>query len=173
MIKKSLQAIISEVALIEHTLLETSGEITPEIEKLLEVKELQLPEKIDACANIVERFEMIEELYKKKAQDLLKIAKASAAISERIKENIKEGMKVLKTNHVYGIDYRYTLSPSKPSVVVEDESKIDGCYKVTEVITKIDKNKIVEDLKLGVPVLGAKLQENFSLRKYLNRGDNE
>ena len=166
---KSLSLIVSQVADIENMLIESEGVITPEIEAILAVKEINLPEKVDSYAAVIERFEMIEEYYKAKSDNILKIARAASAVYSRCKENLKFAMKELGVDEINGHDMRFKLSASKPSIIIEDDSKIDAAYKITETIVKIDKNKIGEDLKIGVPVAGAKMQENFSLRKYANR----
>jgi len=166
---RSLSTIVHETARIEEMLIESGGELTPDIEHLLSVRDVQLPEKVDKYAAIIERFDLIEKYYRAKADQLLSIARASVAVSERCKENLKLAMKELNVTDLDGNDCRFKLSSSKPALVISDEDQVPREYWVTETITKIDKNKVKEDLALGVPVAGAKLQESYSLRKYAQK----
>lgn len=166
---KSLSLIVSEVAQLEAMLIESDGEITPEIESMLAVREIQLPEKVDRYASVIERFDLIEEFYKEKADQIYKLAKAAGTVSIRCKENLKASMMDLNVSELTGNEIKFKLSPSNPSVEIVDQSKLNGSYLITETITKVDKKRIGEDLKLGVPVDGAELRQTFSLRKSLNR----
>ena len=166
---KALQLIVNEVAQLEQMLIESGGEITPEIENMLAVKDVQLPEKIDGYYSIIERFELIQDFYKQKADAMSRLAKAASQVSDRCKDNLKLAMQELNVDELKGQDYRFKLSPSNPSVIIPDESLLDQSYTITKTVTSIDKKRILEDLKLAVKVMGARLEENFSLRKYLNR----
>lgn len=167
---KPLSVIVSQVAQIEQMLIESEGQITPEIENMLVVKETNLPEKIDGYAAVIERFEMIQEHYKKRAQEISSIAKSAGEVAERCKENIRQALRILDKKEIKGHDVVFKLSLSNPKVIIEDESKIDPAYKVTETIVSVDRKRIAEELKLGVPVDGAHLEETYALRKSLNRG---
>ena len=83
-------------------------------------------------------------------------------------DNIKEAMQTLETDELVGIDVRFKLSKSNPSCVIDDPEKIDAAYKTVVQEIKIDKKRITDDLKHGIPVEGAYLQESFSLRQYAN-----
>lgn len=165
---KSLAVLIDETAALEHALVESQGEITPEIEAMLAVKDTHLPEKVDAYAMVIERMDTIFAFYRAKAELFNRMAKAAEAVSNRCEYNLKTAMETLHTDEIKGHDIKFKLLKSNPAVEIEDDSKLDPAYLITETVTKVDKKRIVEDLKLGVPVAGAKLRQSFALRKYVN-----
>lgn len=165
---KSLVNLVSHASELETALVESGGEITPEIESLLEIKDVHLPDKIDGYAMFLDRMELVEAFYKAKAEAYLRLAKAASNVIDRCESNLKFAMNATHQDELIGNDFRYKLVKSNPAVIVEEESKLDESYKITEVVTKIDKKKIAEDLKLGVPVEGARLEQSHSLRRYAN-----
>lgn len=167
---KSLVQIVNQVTALEMLLIESGGQITEEIEKALLVRETHLPEKIDGYALTVERFDMISAHYRQQANFYLDLAKSAENVVDRCKDNLKNAMKEMNVTELVGNDVKYKLSPTNPTVLVEDDSQVEDAYKIKEVLVKVDKKKIAEDLKLGVPVKGARMQENFRLTKSANRG---
>jgi hypothetical protein len=167
---KSLSQIVSQVGDIETQLIESGGVITEAIEGALAVYDTHLPDKIDSYASIIERFDLVEQFYKDKAAFYMGLSKSAASVTERCKENLKSAMKHLCVTELVGNDVKYKLSPTNPSAIIDSEEALDSSYKITETIVKIDKKKILEDMKLGVPVVGARMQENFRLTKSANRG---
>lgn len=165
---KSLISLVHQAANLEELLIESGGEMTPEIEILLETKEINLPEKVDNYDLMIDRMDMIEKFYKEKADFYLRLAGSAAGLAKRCKDNLKLAMQTLGMQEISGFDIKFKLIPSNPSCVVDDEGVVDGSYKITETITRIDKKRIAEDLKLGVPVSGAHLERGVSLRKYAN-----
>lgn len=164
----SLLALVKNAAQIEEMLVFASGEITPEIEAALSMTEVQLPEKIDNYSLLMDRMESISEFYKAKAEFYLRLAKSANNVIERCESNLKTAMEALNVDELSGNDVRYRLQKSNPSCVIEDENAIDGSYLITETVTKLDKKKMLEDLKLGIPVRGARLFQRFYLRRYAN-----
>lgn len=159
-------SLVDQAAELEKQLLMSGGEITPEIEALLEAKEIHLPHKVDNYAGIMDRMDTVASFYKAKAEMYLRMAKAATNVSDRCSYNLKTAMQAIGSDEITGVDMRFKLVNSNPACVVEDEALIDASYKIIETITKLDKKRIVEDLKLGVPVAGAKLERGQSLRCY-------
>ncbi len=56
--------IVNEAMQIEQMLMESGGEITPEIDQALAVNSNSLVEKVDSYHHIIERFEALEGHYK-------------------------------------------------------------------------------------------------------------
>lgn len=164
---KSLMTLVSESAALEAALIQSNGEVTPEIEALLAVKDLHLPEKVDNYALIIDRMDVVSAFYKAKAEEFLRLAKAASNVVDRCEDNLKVAMESMHTDEIQGHDVKYRLVQSNPKCVITDEAAVDAGYKVTETITTIDKKRLIEDLKMG-PVGGAKLERGMSLRRYLN-----
>ncbi len=165
----NLVSLAVQVAQIETALYDADGEVTPEIEAALSIRDFLLPAKIDSYAHVMERMAMLEEYYKTKAKELEKLSKSYGSIIERCEGNLREALRTIESKTIEGNEVIFRLSPSNPKVIIENENLVNDSYKVTETVTKIDKKKIAEDLKIGVPVEGAHLEESFSLRKSVNR----
>lgn len=162
----SLIEMASAVARLEQELLSSSGEITTEIEQLLEIKDLALPHKIDAYHHTVDRLEMMQDFYKQKADQLLTIARSFQHAAERMKANLKTAAETMGQNEVEGVDYRMKLVPTKGTVIVEDIEKLPGKFIITETVTKPDKKEIQKAIESGEVVDGARLEPGLSLRWY-------
>ena len=165
---KSLRTIVSETAQLETMLIESNGEITPEIEAALSVKEINLPQKVDNYSMVIDRMESVSKFYYEKAKIFMQMSKSAESVSERCKANMKFAMQELKVTELVGNDIKFKLVKSNPAVVINDENEVDGSYKITKTTTSVDKKRIADDLKLGIPVKGAELQQNQSLRVYAN-----
>lgn len=165
----TLPALVANSQEISRQLLETQGELTPELETALAISEVELPAKIEGYVFTLEELEMREAYFKQKADYFSQIASTFANAQSFMKERLKIAAKDLGVNELVGIDHKFTFQNSKPSVIIEDESKIDQIYLREKIMKSIDKTKIGEDLKLGVPVPGAYLQENKTMKIAANR----
>jgi hypothetical protein len=165
---KSLRELVSDTSEIEQMLVESNGEITPAIEAMLAVTCTALPEKIDNYSYMIDRMESIAAFYKAKSDMFLRLAFSAAKVSERCENNMKDAMKELKVTELLGNDIRFKLVKSNPAVNILDESLVPASYKITETTTRVDKKRLADDLKLGVPVAGAELTQGSSLRVFAN-----
>ena len=163
---KSLLAIANEVNSLETMLLESQGEITEEIEKFLSVKETHLPDKVDSYYFIMEGMKSKEALYKAQADRYAVAAKSFKNAQETLKERLKLAMAEMSLDEIKGHAWRFKLSASKPSLVIEDQSLIPDAYFVLETTRVLEKDRLLEDLKIG-QVAGAKLEPSSSLRSYV------
>ena len=60
--------------------------------------------------------------------------------------------------------FNLCLAKNPPKVVITDMLEIDGQYLEVVEETKIDKAKILQDLKLGIPVAGCRMEQTESVR---------
>ncbi len=166
--KETLRTLVQQSNDLMSQLAEAGGELTPELESQLAHVELSLPEKIDSYSHLMDKLDLEIEMWKQKADFYYSIAKSCKNVKERLKENIKFAMQEMTVSEIKGNDVRFKLSNSKPTLLI-DEELIDPLYTSQVTTTVIDKKRIEEDLKNGVPVAGARLVENVSLRTYANR----
>lgn len=162
---KSLSLLVSQASLLEQKLIESAGEITEEIQDMLSVRDEQLPEKVDGYSIVLDRFAALEAYYKERAQFFSEIAKRCEAVQDHLKTNIKNAMTELNVTELSGHDIKFTKTRVKPRLIIEDESKIPKEYKQDVITTKVDKDRLREDLAVG-PIDGAHLEESFSLKIY-------
>lgn len=171
-IKKPLIQIAQEVADLEKALIESGGLISEEIEQRLAIKDLELPVKVDGYASILKRLDVTADHFRAQADFFVQVAKGIDQAHSRLKENLKNAMEIMATNEIKGHNYRLKMSKSKPVVIIEDESKLDGKYLVTiPATTRPDKNLIARDLDSGATVTGARLEGQASLRIFANKGE--
>lgn len=167
--KKSLVILAQESARIEMMLAESGGELTPQLEEMLAEIDIKLPQKVENYSLLMERMDALALHYNERASMLLKMSTAAKSVIERCKQNLKQAMINMQAEEIYGVDVRFKLQNNPPSVFIEDEKAIDGAYTVVVPQTiKIDKNRIKEDLKMGMTVKGARLEVGQSIRQYAN-----
>lgn len=170
MTNKSLVSIVNEAISIERLLIESGGEITPELSDALAVNAGTLADKVDGYVHILERFEDLETHYKSRAEFFKKIAEHCKKAQDRLKENIKFAMQELEVTDLHGNDMRFKLSPTPGVMVIEDEDMVPVEYKNEVISTVIDKKALKDALKNG-EVPGAKLVPGYSIRSYANTPD--
>lgn len=166
--QKSLVELAKNSATLEEMLIMSGGEMTAEIEDMLTVKDIQLPAKIDSYALVMDRMESISRFYEEKAEFYQRLSRAADNVIVRCKENLKFAMITLHEDEIVGFDVKFKLVKSNPSCIIEDELKIDPAYTTVKTVVTVDKKRITEDLKLGIPVAHAHLEQGVSLRKFAN-----
>lgn len=131
--------------------------------------DLNDPLSVEAFNFISVNLEARADFYKKEAEAFLEISKKIMSLSKRHKEFLKSIMDASGKNEIRGKSFRFSISPSKGKLVIDDESKL-GDYKreVREFV--LDKDRVKQDLELGVPVEGAHIEKGFTLRTYPIKG---
>lgn len=169
---QSLLAIVGKTVEIEKMLIESGGELTPEIEAALIVNEQSLSEKADGYHNIIERFDALGDHYSKRAAFFAQISKQCAGVVDRLKGNIKIAMSELKVDEIKGADVRFKLVTTSGKLIIEDEEMVPVEFKQEVINTVIQKDALKAALQAG-EVPGAKLEKGYSLRAYANLPDKE
>ncbi len=167
---ETLRSLVEISHEIIRKLTDSEGLITPEIEALLEVRDIHLPGKIDGYSIAMDRLQLEEDYWDKKAKALQAAADSFSAARGKLKANIKAAMNSLEVDELKGEAYRFKLSKLKPKLVL-DKSKIPEEYQQTIVTTthEPDKEKIELALLENKFVDGAKYEDVSSLRIYINK----
>jgi len=166
---KSLYTISTELVELTNTLEATHGELTPEIEKLLEVNEISLTTKLDSYDRLLDELKMREEFLKEKELAFKAAKQAMGKCQDRLKTNIKACMTLLGLKRVNGNDCSFLLSNAAPKLSVVDDSKIPNKYWITETTFKLDNAALLADLKDGAKLEGVGLEDVVSLRRSINK----
>lgn len=166
---KSLYDLTSESLDLTQKIIENGGELTPELEKQLVINETNLACKVDNYVTFVERLEMEESYWRKKAAECDTIARGYSKANARLRDNIKNVLLASGKDEIKGNDYRYKLTASQPSLVIDDEKTIPKEFTVVK--TEINKTLLKEVMKAGADVPGAHLEPSVSLRAYRNKGE--
>jgi len=162
---KTLPALIREASEIANLLAESSGEITPEIELLLELNGAQLSAKIDAYFCVLQELEARAAIARTRAQDWMSFAESSERSAENMRSRILSAMSALELAEISGNEVTFRRQANPPTCVIEDEMEIPGEYITTEqkTITHIEKRKIAADIRAGKTVPGARLERGERL----------
>lgn len=166
--KKSLRTLLDEAHQIESMLVESGGELTPEIEALVALNEKLLPQKVDNCVMLVKRMDLVASQYKEMAEQFMRMAKSAMKVSERVEENILQNMQLNAQSELIGGLYRYKVQNNPPSVRIDSEAGLPGEYLITETITKVDRRSLISALKEGKEIEGAELVVSQRAQAYVN-----
>jgi len=155
---------------IEQMLIDSGGEVTPEIELEMKVNPATITDLIDIKYISLERMESSIEFFEKKEQEFKAIRLSLANAKKYIQDSIKQYMIESGKDDLMGQEYRFKLSKGKPTVNVLREEALSPTYFKTKTETTVDKALIFDDLKKGIPVEGCVLEESYTLRKSINKG---
>ena len=149
---------------ITETLYESGGELTPQLEDNLKQLEVSLEAKVDAYVAIIERSDKEIEFLEHKIKQLQSVKKGLSTLKDHLKDRLKLASRELEKPVLEGIESKVTVSPSKPSVIIADESQLTDKYLEKVVTYKPLKDIILTDLNQGIEVPGVKLEQGYSLR---------
>lgn len=138
------------------------GEVTPEVEAQM----LELSKSADDAGLFLDRSKYMIEYFKGLRDQINAKIKSIESASSFIESELKRSVQTL--GELSGDHFVFKLQKTKGKVVVDDEALINEIYLRTKVTHEVDKIKIFEDLKAGVVIEGARLEENFSLKKSIN-----
>jgi len=165
---KSLLLIVNEAMDLERILVESGGEVSESLEKMLAVNSAELAIKADGYVEIIERFDSLKDHYKKRAEFYSKIASQCGNAVTRLEDNIKFAMQELGVDEIKGIDMRFKMSPTSGSLAILDPEMVPVEFKSEKVETVIDKKALKEALNSGKNIPGAEIITSHSLRVYAN-----
>lgn len=163
----TLKEILLEENKILDLVISNGGELAENQEQELEAVMKALCQKADSYAAVFDSLEARAELLKKQAATLTDAAKALKNAQERLKEHMKHNILESGKNGIEGDFWSFKVSSGKPSLVLSEE--VDPSYLMQVVETVPDKQRIQQDLALGIPVKGAHLKETVVLRKSVKK----
>jgi hypothetical protein len=162
-IPNTLASLAVEAAELSRLLLESQGELSPELEEKLAVNESALLAKVDGYNFIIEEFEAQASIWKRRKDACAAQQKKFENQAERLKSRIKEAIRVMQRTEVAGTYYKFQLRKSAPKLVIDDEAKVPSTCKMIVQTTVVDKEKVKKALADGIEVPGAHIEENGSL----------
>lgn len=165
--KTTLTDIVFQVAEITNDIVESRGELTPEMEARLADIDLSLARKVDAYAGVIERLDMEVDYWDKKAREMKSIADSHKRLKEGLRTRIKDAMRTMGKNEILGQDVKFRLVRSQPRLVIRDEKNIPAEFQV--VSWDVDKEKLKKALVSEMKVPGAELEESYSLRTFVRK----
>lgn len=173
--KRTLFQLTADQRAIDDLLAESGGEITDEtteafVSKCMEEITSGLAEKADSYKFKQDYIKSQMELFKSYENQFYMAKKSLERLSKALRDRLEQSMISMDKTVLEGNMFKYSLSKSKPSVFISDESLIPSNYARTKMVIEIDKNLIKEDLEAGFKVPGASLETGFTLRVGVNKG---
>ena len=139
-------------------------DIEPEvIEEALRSVEGELSDKLQNITYIIKREESDINLIDEEIKRLQARKKAISNNVDRLKQYMFEAMKFADVKKVNTSLNTWSIAKNPASVNILDESLIDSQYIVVETVTKVDKKKLLTDLKNGLEVAGAEIKQGERL----------
>lgn len=174
--KATLRQIVSERRALDELLMETGGEITDDQVEQTTTRWMaeimaNLAVKADSYQYRQQDIQTMAEQFKANAKMFSSAAKSLERVGESLKERLKYSMVEMQTNELAGILFKYKLSSSSPSVVIDDQALIPAIYCREKVVVDVDKAAIKDALLDGRSVPGAHLERGFTLRVSPNKKD--
>lgn len=164
--QSSLLAIAQEANEITRLIIQSGGELSPELEARLDLNGAKLMAKVDAYVAIEDELAAQEALWKARAQAVAEMAKRFGSNRERLRERVKLAMAQLGTTEVQGEFHRYKLSVLKPKLVIVDEAALPKEFQIIITTHAPDKERILAALNEGFEVPGARLEPVTRLATY-------
>lgn len=153
---------------VELALLESNGELTPEIEQALEVIAQELPAKVDSYSYLMDRMDQAADWYSGRAKQYEAVSKACDNVVLRLKNNIKAAMHLLGSTKVEGNEHKFSLTPMASKLVLTGDVPREYMKEVMKL--EVDKDAIRSALVMGEQLPFARLEEVHALRGGIKRG---
>lgn len=147
---------------------ENGGELTPELEATLMALETLVPEKVDSYIGFMERLEHEEIFWAEKAKFYQRMEKSCKAIRDNLKNRAMFVLEAEGLREIAGNDVKIKLVDTQ-AVEVTNEALLPADYVKEEVVKKVDKKKIAQDIKAGKTVAGAYLRPSTYVKILANR----
>lgn len=140
---------------------EMAGELTPELEKKLEIQAHQLEQKSIAYLEVISTKENFNQLIDAEIKRLQAMKKSNSNIINRLKDNLLNAVKIFGSFNS-GLHKFGTRKSS--SVEVEDVNLLPNEFKTIKITETANKTAIKEALKAGKEIEGCQIKEHLNLK---------
>lgn len=161
---RSLPLILADAANIAAQLAEAEGELTPEMESLVESSAHEIAAKADRYMYVLQALEAQMQIAEERANEWKALLFASEKAIKNLKNRLLHTMTAAGLQEITGYETTWRMQANPPSVIIEDENKLPGQFIVIETpppIRKIDKKLIADFLKKDQVVPGAHLERTY------------
>lgn len=129
----------------------------------LESIEDAIEDKLNSTAIIIKTLEAQAKAIREEEDRLKKRRSAYENNAKRLKAYAEDALIATGKDKIKGETFTLRLQNNPPSALITDEKAVPSHYLI-EVQPTIDKKAMLEDLKNGIAVEGAQLQQKRSLR---------
>jgi len=159
---KSLYKITQKQQELFDFILESEGEITPDVEESLKINAENFESKARSYIWMIKKMEADNITINEEMNRLERIEKRNDKLIDRLKESMKMALEIFGESKK--ID-TFTLSLRKSkSVEIIDAELIPEAYRVVKTTETINKTEIKKAIESGEIVSGATIKENQNLQ---------
>lgn len=164
---RHFQLLTVRVMILSELLVETEGEVTPEIEQMMEELSVELKGSTDVYRLVWKRLELESAHFRAESQDYTRKARRIEEALEKLKNRLKVSMAAMKLPKMEGYRYGFRLKKSRPKVVIDEAifpsvKDRPDLWKET-VQFSIQKEAVYQSLVKGEVIGGARLEEVYAL----------
>ena len=152
-----LYELATELAVINDTLIDAQGELTPDLEQRLDAVNLALEQKASGIRKWYAMIENDETALETEIARLQRIKKVNENLRERLKEYVKKNMEVAGLKTIKTQIGTFTIANNPPSVEIVVPELVPKNFVEIVTTEKINKQQIKDALSEGYDVPGAKL----------------
>lgn len=168
---QSLPELVRQANLIEQQILDNEGEITPEIEAILDEVSTALIQKADGYSVMIDRSKLAAEYWSNEAKKLQAVSRSCKNFGERLKDRIKMTMLESEKIEISGSNQTFKLSKIAPRLVIDDQDSLPPKYLKEIKVIEVNKESLKADLLAGVKLAGAAhLEGGYRLNKKIRKG---
>lgn len=153
---------------IEGLLIESGGELTPELEDLISFKDYHVKDLMantDIVATSIERIDHAIEFYKQQIESIKSVVNGLSKAQDALLSNVSLEMEKHSINELCGEFKTFKFKANHPKVELPDDlSLIPSEFIKITVSETADKKLISEALKLGKEIAGCRLVQGKSLK---------
>lgn len=158
----SLFNIKEEYRRLAEEIIESGGELTPDLDEALQINQTMLQEKASNYGYIIKQAEYEIDMLDAEIERLKAFKNDRQKMADRLKEKISDAMNVYGIEKIESGSIKLSFRKSE-SVEVTDEKVIPSEYKVPQP-DKISKSAIKDAIKQGEQVPGASIVINYNLQ---------
>ena len=159
---KSLYQITKAQQELFDFIIESEGEITPDVEESLKLNAENFETKARGYIWMIKKLEAENITIVEERNRLERIEKRNNKLIEKLKESMKFALEVFGESKKVDT---FTLSLRKSkSVEILDADSIPSDYRTIKTTETINKTEIKKAIESGLPVAGATIKENNNLQ---------
>ena len=159
--KQSLYKIEQDYLELINQIEESDGELSQEVQDALIINEGQLKQKSISYLEVIKAKEAFNSNVDEEIKRLQAIKKRNNSLVNRLNSTLLDAVNLYGDFEVGTLTFTTRKSER---LIIDNEEDISNDYKVTKLVTSVDKLAIKKAIKDGQDVKGATLQENKNLR---------
>ncbi len=156
----NLYDLTSDLAIINNDIADAGGELTAELESLLDAAGLAVKDKIQSIGKWTLNLNSKVEAIDKEIERLQHNKKMAENLNTRLKDYVKMCMTRAEIGKLEFTTFTVAIQKNPPSVEIVNEEAVPNAYKTIKQVVSVDKRGILDDLKAGKKIEGCNLISN-------------